>query len=629
MSTADAEAARAEALAPAEQLGQFLLIEEVGYGGMGSVWVAKREGPGGFQKFVALKTIHPHLAKEPDFVAMFLDEARIAAAMQHPNVAQVFELGQARGHFFLAMEYLAGEHLGQVRHRAGALDPTLAAHLVRLAALGLNHAHEATGEDGRPLHLVHRDVSPQNIFVTYSGEVKVTDFGIARAEGRIAKKTETGHIKGKCAYMAPEQVYAKPLDRRTDVFALGAILWELLAGKPLFDHPTDTEVLMAIANDPIVAPPGTHPALAAIVLRALAKDPDDRHPTAGQLARDLNDWIQTHGGRIDASSEARSLMRSLFAAEQVRKAAVLRDPAGSSSSSARASGVASVTTPEAMEPTQLATPSPESDAVPAVSSEPGSVRAEPGSTRGEPGSTRGWIALGATLLLLAGGAAWALSGSDEPPDPTSPTAETQGSANARIESVPSGAEVWVDGRMVGSTPALVRDLPSGRHALELRLRGHEATRVSFDVESERIELQYRLSETPEPTETSEPTEAPDTTETERAHAPPDMRTPRMQTPPMQTPQMQSTMQTADTTTAEVERSMQSTAAAPARLSVFGRPWGTVRINGGPARRTPLYDASVPSGRVHLEFRAEGTGPPESQTLQLAPGGRGRATFPND
>ncbi len=625
MSTADAEAVRAEALAPGEHLGQFLLIEEVGYGGMGSVWVAKREGPGGFQKFVALKTIHPHLAKEPDFVAMFLDEARIAAAMQHPNVAQVFELGEARGHFFLAMEYLAGEHLGQVRHSAGALDPTLAAHLVRLAALGLNHAHEATGEDGRPLHLVHRDVSPQNIFVTYSGEVKVTDFGIARAEGRIAKKTETGHIKGKCAYMAPEQVYAKKLDRRTDIFALGAILWELLAGKPLFDHPTDTEVLMAIANDPIVPPPGTHPALAAIVLRALAKDPDDRHATARQLARELNDWIQTHGSRIDAAGETKTLMSSLFAAEQVRKAAVLRDPTSTSSpGSARPSGVVPVTTPEAMEPTQLATPAPESEPAPADRSEP---RSEP---RPEPRSVGRWVALGATLLLLAGGGAWAWMGPGEPSEPPSPAAATAGSADARIESVPSGAEVWVDGRMVGSTPALVRDLPSGRHTLELRLRGHDPTRVSFDVERERIELQYRLSEA-QPAEATEATEAPEETPetpetTVTTRAPGVLRETRMQTAQMQTAQMQ----TAQMQTAEAEDSMQSTLApAQARLSVFSRPWGTVRINGGPARRTPLYDESIAAGRVHLEFRAEGTGAPESQTLQLSPGGRGRATFPND
>ena len=212
----------------AKKLGRYELVWELGTGGMASVYLARVRGPAGFNKWLAIKRIHPHLAKDPRFVEMFLDEARIAAAVHHPNVAHVFDLGDDAGERFLAMEYLHGEHLGTVAVRAvrerGRLEPELAARIIASAADGLHHAHEARDAEGRHLGLVHRDVSPQNIFVTYDGSVKLTDFGIAKAAGRLTH-TQTGGTKGKVSYMAPEQALGHAVDRRTDVWALGVVLW--------------------------------------------------------------------------------------------------------------------------------------------------------------------------------------------------------------------------------------------------------------------------------------------------------------------------------------------------------------------------------------------------------------------
>ena len=559
----DADVTRpSRVLAPGERLGAFRLIEEVGYGGMGSVWIARREGPGGFSKFLAIKTIHPHLAREPAFVAMFLDEARIAATMEHPNVAQVFELGDDDGHLFLAMEYLHGEHLGQVRHSAGAMDPAVAAHVVAEAARGLHHAHEAVGEDGKPLHLVHRDVSPQNVFVTYDGVVKVTDFGIARAEGRLAQKTKTGHIKGKCAYMSPEQVFAKPLDRRTDVFALGAILWELLAGRPLFDFPSDTEVLMAIANDPIGPPEDCDVGLAAVLMRALARDPDERYATALLMARELEEFIARAGA--NAREGLRQQMATLFGAERARKDAWLR-----ATPSAPTPTPEPPATPEAFEPTLAAEPTPAPPAAEALPT--AQAEAAPPARR--------WLPAALVVLLAAGAAAFALY-PGAPPD------------------VPENMDTAAD---PDSDP---NPDPDPDPDPDLDTDSDWETDTDPDTDSD--------SETDTDPETDSETDGE--TETDPAATTPRMR-PRMTAPPAMT-----------STPAAMTSTPPVPAPAPAKLSVLTIPWGTVSINGGPPRRSPFYDEEVPSGTLRLVFRPEGTGDPQSQVLRLRPGQRGRATF---
>ncbi|MGE0790356.1 MAG: protein kinase [Sandaracinaceae bacterium] len=308
-----------------ERLGRYELLAPLGRGGMASVFLARLRGPVGFEKVVALKRIHPTLSKDPRFVDMFLDEARVAAALQHPNIAHVFELGNEGPVYFLAMEYLHGEHLGAVLARATArgelLPVELACWIVARIAEGLHYAHEATDPLGRPLSIIHRDVSPQNIFVTYAGNVKLTDFGVAKASTNQVE-TDTGTVKGKFAYMAPEQAFAETLDRRADVFALGTVLWEALSGKRLFRGRSDAETLMRVTRGEVPSLLALRPEVGedrdAIVRCALALEPDGRFDTAGALARAL-----LHQSGDVSADDLRAWMTERFATEEAHKRALV------------------------------------------------------------------------------------------------------------------------------------------------------------------------------------------------------------------------------------------------------------------------------------------------------------------
>ena len=281
-----------------ETLGRYQLTSQIASGGMATVFLAMMEGPGGFEKVVALKRIHPHLAEEPDFVDMFLDEARIASRIHHSNVCQVFDFGEADGTFYIAMEFLLGESLARimktVRKSQSEYDNPahimLGVKVVADACEGLHAAHELKGRDGKDLDVVHRDVSPQNLFVTYDGNVKVVDFGIASASDRV-HHTAAGQVKGKFSYMAPEQSRGKKIDRRADVWALGVVLWELLTLRRLFRRETTVETLTAMLNDDVPPPstynPNVPPELDRICRRALERDRDQRYASARDFGRDL------------------------------------------------------------------------------------------------------------------------------------------------------------------------------------------------------------------------------------------------------------------------------------------------------------------------------------------------------
>ena len=311
------------------RVGRYRLCFEIASGGMASVYLARAEGPAGFEKLVALKRIHPHLAKEREFVEMFLDEARIASRISHPNVAAVFDFGEADGANFLAMEFLLGEGLSRI-HRILSSRPAahdwariarLSARIIADAAEGLHAAHELRGDDGQPLNVVHRDVSPQNLFVTYDGVVKVVDFGIARAAGKL-HHTVTGAVKGKFAYMAPEQAKRQPVDRRADVWSLGVVLWEQVTGKRLFRQDSEVDTIVAVINEPILGPsevrPGVPPALDAVLLRALDRDPERRTPTAREFGRDLQRFLLRQGAAV-GPAEVADWMRELFPEELARR----------------------------------------------------------------------------------------------------------------------------------------------------------------------------------------------------------------------------------------------------------------------------------------------------------------------
>ncbi|MFK7991425.1 MAG: serine/threonine-protein kinase [Sandaracinaceae bacterium] len=281
----------------ATRLGRYDIGAEIASGGMATVYLARTSGAAGFEKLFALKRVHSHLAKEAAFIDMFLDEARIAAQLQHPNVCQVFDFGEADGDYFIAMEFLVGETLSKVQRAIAHSDylnhprrSHVCGRMIADACEGLHAAHELRGRDGEPLHVVHRDVSPQNLFVTFDGNTKVVDFGIASASGRV-HQTSTGTVKGKFAYMAPEQARGQKVDRRADVFALGVVLWELLAFRRLFRRAAPAESLVALLHDDIVPPsqisPLCPPELDAVVMKALERDRDKRYASARELGRDI------------------------------------------------------------------------------------------------------------------------------------------------------------------------------------------------------------------------------------------------------------------------------------------------------------------------------------------------------
>ncbi len=283
-------------------VGRYRVVDEIGTGGMASVHLARVDGPGGFQKWVAIKRIHPHLVEDDQFVDMFLDEARIAAGINHANVAQVFDLGKDDNTYWIAMEYLHGEPLREVMRRVedyGASVPFhIAARICADAAEGLHGAHELRGRNGQLLNLVHRDVTPHNLFVTYEGYTKVVDFGIAKVVDRLAS-TRAGTLKGKLAYMSPEQVRGQEIDRRTDVFALGVVLWELTTNRRLFRMETDLDTLEKVQACVVPLPstivPGYPPELEQVVMKALAQRREDRFQTAREFSRALQASLMRQG----------------------------------------------------------------------------------------------------------------------------------------------------------------------------------------------------------------------------------------------------------------------------------------------------------------------------------------------
>ncbi len=274
--------------------GQYVLVRKLAEGGMAEIFLAKRLGADGFERNVVIKRMLPHLSALPDFVEMFRDEARLAARLVHPNVVQIHELGFTEDCYYICMEYLPGEDFSTTvrtaSYRGEYVPVPLVLRVLADAARGLHYAHDFTDESGKPLNIVHRDISPSNLYVTYEGQVKVLDFGIAKAESRLAQ-TRTGVVKGKYVYMAPEQARGAEVDRRSDVFSLGVSLYEALTHVRPFARDNDLAVLNALLDGDYQPPralrPDLSPELEAVVLKAMAYEPADRYATAAEFAQDL------------------------------------------------------------------------------------------------------------------------------------------------------------------------------------------------------------------------------------------------------------------------------------------------------------------------------------------------------
>ena len=467
-----------------EPFGKYLLVGEVAMGGMAEVFLAVQQGIEGFMKVVTLKRVLPHLTS-PDFVRMFIDEARLCARFDHPNIVRTFEFGELGGRYYTVMEYLAGEDLSKVLTRAYRLkEPVpfhIAATIVAQVCAGLHRAHEFTDTAGRPMGLVHRDVNPSNIIATYNGEVKLIDFGVAKANVS-AVQTLAGTIKGKIAYMSPEHVLARGVDRRSDVFSTGVVLWELLTVKPLFMRETEAATLYAIMNDPIPRPSlhrdDVPAALESIVMRSLARTPADRFETSDEMREALEAFLATQP-KVDARTLAKYLERLFGQARAEAKRAI-------SESRSLPKNISLVMRLRSEIRDDLA----EQLDPPAITVErEGEARAR----RKLP-----LIALGVVGIAAAAGLGALAMHRGGPAEPAASAKAGGAQTSLEITSEPPGAAVFLDGEPTGLiTPTTLSDVRAGTLAIRVEKVGFAPTTQSLDVISGKaISKQFTLAPLP-------------------------------------------------------------------------------------------------------------------------------------
>lgn len=318
-------------VSPGQVLGRYELLLPVAKGGMASVWAARLKGTRGFQKLVAIKTMLPGLVDDPSFERMFLDEAKLASQVRHPHVIETMDLGEQDRILYLVMEWVSGEPLSVILQYAatrGGIPLPIAVHVATQACRGLHAAHELRDENGALVGLVHRDVSPQNVLVTYDGVVKVVDFGVAKATARLDTQTEAGQLKGKIAYMSPEQLRGEKLDRRADVFAMGILLYMMTTGKHPFRGDDQARTIARISSDepavlPSVLVPGYPPGLESCVMQALAKDPAKRFPSAHDMVLGLTRALPP-ALRESTDEEVAEFVRRLLPERHERQKQALR-----------------------------------------------------------------------------------------------------------------------------------------------------------------------------------------------------------------------------------------------------------------------------------------------------------------
>ncbi len=455
-------------------LGKYRLLAELGHGGMAEVFLSVVRGPAGFNKLVVIKQIRPQLAEDPEFLNMFLDEARLAARLSHPNVVQTNEVGQEQNRYFIAMEYLEGQPLNRVIHRlarTGGLPLVMHLRILIDVLGGLHHAHDLADFDGTPLNVVHRDVTPHNVFVTYDGVVKVVDFGIAKAMNSSAE-TRTGVLKGKVAYMAPEQARGERVDRRADVFSVGIMLWEAATGKRLWKGIPDITILQRLLASDIPSVRSVKhdvdPRLEAIVQKAMAQDREQRFETAADMQSALEDLVRDMGEHIQ-TRDIGKLVAQAFEADRAKIKAIIDeqlrakptevvalpsiDPRGTLTNAERVSlPTSSDSQPSASSRVESADPRSASYTGPSAL-----FASTSASQAGDGRSRRGLLAGGAVALGAAAALAfWVLA--------KGPASEQHASANAA--SATASVAGLTDSAAPKATPAAVPPKPT---ETELRL----------------------------------------------------------------------------------------------------------------------------------------------------------------
>ena len=425
------------------RFGKYTLIRKLALGGMAELFLALQRSMAGFEKLIVVKRILPHLAKDRAFIDLLLAEARIAATLNHPNVAHIYDVGEVDGQFYIAMEHIHGEDLRSIVRQMKKVGETAfplehAIAIVLGCASGLSFAHERTSLDGEAMNIVHRDVSPQNILVTFTGDVKLVDFGIAKAGRGQMEDTGSGQLKGKVPYMSPEQAQGLPLDGRSDVFSLGIMLFELCTGKRLFRGVNEMETLKMIVESEYPKPralnPNLSPKLEEIILRSLEKDTAKRYQSGRDMQADLEDYVRTEQLKVSALSLG-AWMQHLFAEKLASQKQMLA------------------------EGKQLA------EVIAAQSAADDEAAAREALTKSGVRRPASRVPLVIVALLALGAVAVAIFFAMTSGPPTGP-------GSLVLESEPTGAAISLDGeRRSEHTPATLGSLPLGHYTVSISADG--------------------------------------------------------------------------------------------------------------------------------------------------------------
>jgi serine/threonine protein kinase len=518
-------------------IGRYELLHRLGHGGMATVYLGRAIGTAGFEKLVAVKVIHPHLANEPDFVEMFLDEARIAARIRHPHVVEILDLGREDDVFFMVMEYIEGDTLSTLLRelkKTGELLPVQAVlQMIADACEGLACAHDLVDPDGVPYHLVHRDVSPHNLLVGLDGRVSVVDFGIMKAAGKRST-TLTGQLRGKLPYMSPEQARGQPIDRRTDVFALGAVMWELLTNTRLISGETESEILAHVSDFQLPdinelrgdLPPAVH----RVLQRALAADLERRYADAHEMIRDVRSALRAVETSEDPRRAISTVVKRHFEAriEYVRASARTRGidrPAdrGRHSSLLELGEAAARAASRSSSSTRTPTAVIDADGAPTSSAPlrefvevPTQVTSTPAAMR--PRSARSWtLMLGLPLVGAALGTAIVTYAQREKYQPAAtapndPDVVANAGTTAADEPTvvkwvfntePQGARVIIDGRPLSRVTPVSVEMPRGAVPVSVRLEregfeAYEAELAPLSDDNHSHRLVALVESAPEP-----------------------------------------------------------------------------------------------------------------------------------
>lgn len=482
-------------MAELHKIGKYDLLGLIAQGGMGNVYLARAEGLAGFSKLVVLKTLRTDLSDDTRFREMFLDEARLAARLNHRNIVQTNDVGDSNGVYFMVMDYLEGRSLAKIHRvmqkRSEKLPLALEVRIVADMLAGLHHAHELQDFDGKSLGVVHRDVCPANVFITVDGQVKVVDFGVAKAKNH-AHETQAGTIKGRVAYMSPEHVTGKGIDRRADIFSAGIMLWEAIEGRRFWDGAGEAQILGQLLGGKLPAPTAEDvpAALQEARQRALAPDPDSRFPTAHSMRLALEAWLEKNEDR-SALADLGSNLKEWFADERARVAQAVEAAATPS----RRQGVlpdlehTAGPTHESSVNSSILKPPPPS--IPAHTITGSMSGTSPFVASGNipppsPSRTPLYVGLAAAAVVTVALAGMALrrpsdsAANQPPPTPSAPTEEAK--IKLTVKATPASAQIFVDEKAVEGNPH-VATFPkgSGRHLVRVEAAG-------FVTKSELVEL---------------------------------------------------------------------------------------------------------------------------------------------